>query len=441
MIPQFNPLSSFYPLSLFANGEPGFWLDPSDLSTMFQTSAGTTPVTAVEQPVGRINDKSGRGCNFTQSTAGVRPVLSARVNGFLQTETFGSSWTKSGATISTAAFTAPNGTLTGCKLIPSAASGQHYATMQPSASALTSYTLSIVATAMGQNWLALYQSGTNNSTAYFNLSTGVVGTTNNCTSNITALGGGLYLCKMVFTAGAAATYAACEIHSSLNGSSLSYTGDGVNGIGIWGADLRPSDQATGLIPTYQRVNTSTDYDTAGFPLYLSGNGTQWMQCAAQDYTGVNKIMLCGGVRKKSDAALAVVFELSPTIASNNGAVLLSAPNSAAANLNFSSKGTTQVDNVVTTYTSPNTTVLTGLGDISAPSNIVRVNGAQVGSVSSTQGTGNYGNYAGFLFARNGASSMLTGNIYQLIARGSTVASNAAQIANTESWTDLKTKAY
>lgn len=47
--------------ALFANGEQGVWLDPSDLSTMFQDGAGTVPVTASGQPVGRTLDKSGRG--------------------------------------------------------------------------------------------------------------------------------------------------------------------------------------------------------------------------------------------------------------------------------------------------------------------------------------------------------------------------------------------
>lgn len=36
----------------------GAWFDPSDLSTLFQDAAGTTPVTAVEQPVGLWLDKS-----------------------------------------------------------------------------------------------------------------------------------------------------------------------------------------------------------------------------------------------------------------------------------------------------------------------------------------------------------------------------------------------
>jgi len=44
--------------ALFANNEQGVFFDPSDLSTMFQDSAGTTPVTADGQPVGLILDKS-----------------------------------------------------------------------------------------------------------------------------------------------------------------------------------------------------------------------------------------------------------------------------------------------------------------------------------------------------------------------------------------------
>jgi hypothetical protein len=78
---------SFSPASLFAAGEPGVWYDPSDFSTMFQDSAGTTPVTAVEQPVGLLLDKSGRGNHATQVTSASRPVLSARVNLLLATAT------------------------------------------------------------------------------------------------------------------------------------------------------------------------------------------------------------------------------------------------------------------------------------------------------------------------------------------------------------------
>lgn len=75
------------PLAYFANGEQGAWYDPSDLSTQFQDSAGTVPVTAVEQPVGKVLDKSGRGNHATQGTTAKKPALSARRNKLLATTT------------------------------------------------------------------------------------------------------------------------------------------------------------------------------------------------------------------------------------------------------------------------------------------------------------------------------------------------------------------
>jgi hypothetical protein len=64
----------FSPASLFADGEGGAWFDPSDISTLFQNAAGTTPVTAAGQSVGKILDKSGRGNHATQSTASRLPT-------------------------------------------------------------------------------------------------------------------------------------------------------------------------------------------------------------------------------------------------------------------------------------------------------------------------------------------------------------------------------
>jgi hypothetical protein len=68
-------LAGFSPLALFASGEAGYWLDPSDFSTLFQDDAGVTPVTAVGQSVGRWLDKSGRGNHFIQSNVASRPIL------------------------------------------------------------------------------------------------------------------------------------------------------------------------------------------------------------------------------------------------------------------------------------------------------------------------------------------------------------------------------
>lgn len=46
------------PAGLFAAGEQGVWYDPSDTSTMFQSSSSGLPVTADGDPVGLILDKS-----------------------------------------------------------------------------------------------------------------------------------------------------------------------------------------------------------------------------------------------------------------------------------------------------------------------------------------------------------------------------------------------
>lgn len=66
--------STFSPADLFDSSTGGAWYDPSDLSTLFQDDAGTTPVTTDGDLVGRIEDKSGNGNHITQSNSGLRPV-------------------------------------------------------------------------------------------------------------------------------------------------------------------------------------------------------------------------------------------------------------------------------------------------------------------------------------------------------------------------------
>lgn len=44
-------------LAIFSTGTNGFIYDPSDMASLYQDSAGTTPVTAVTNPVGLVLDK------------------------------------------------------------------------------------------------------------------------------------------------------------------------------------------------------------------------------------------------------------------------------------------------------------------------------------------------------------------------------------------------
>jgi len=61
--------------ALFTGGQAGIWYDPNDLSTLFQDTAGTVPVTAAGQSVALMRDKSGNGNHASQATSSKRPVL------------------------------------------------------------------------------------------------------------------------------------------------------------------------------------------------------------------------------------------------------------------------------------------------------------------------------------------------------------------------------
>lgn len=62
------------PQALKDTNELKLWFDPSDLSTMFQDSGETTPVTASGQPVGLIKDKSGNNYHASQPVNSKRPI-------------------------------------------------------------------------------------------------------------------------------------------------------------------------------------------------------------------------------------------------------------------------------------------------------------------------------------------------------------------------------
>lgn len=66
------PLS---PGDLFAASEAGSWYDPSDLSTLWKDTAGTSPVIAAGDLVARMDDKSGNGNHVSQATGALRPIF------------------------------------------------------------------------------------------------------------------------------------------------------------------------------------------------------------------------------------------------------------------------------------------------------------------------------------------------------------------------------
>lgn len=410
--------------ALFAAGTQGAWYDPSDLTTLSQDSAGTTPVTAVEQPVGLMLDKSGRGNHATQVTTANRPVLSSRVNLFTESE-FRNGVTD--AAIRGGLLTAT--TLTG--YAGALAFGYDgtigtFAYKAPFTAAIGQvYTMSVVV-AMTDGLAPVFGSATESSVLNV-FALAMAGDAQSPTTyTVTDLGGGFYRVSGARTATTA----------SANFGVVKYPTNSSRTFKVTAYHLDLGATAT----RYQRVNTASDYDTAGFPKYLKFNGVNSsMSTAATNFTATDKMMVCAGVGVLN-SAIGMIAELSVNMNGNPGS-FYSVANENANKENFKTSGTLSPPPVYvpTAITPPRISVLTGLGDIAAPSIVLRRNGAQVASSTETQGTGNFGNYPLYIGSRAGTSLFFNGNIYGLLILG--VSPSAAQINSSELYMNSKTGAY
>jgi hypothetical protein len=87
------------------------WFDPTDITTLYQDSTGTTELTAAGQPIGRMADKAS-GIHWMQASAAAMPVLGVRkVNRLLETAALGNSpWGLNNMTHSGGTLTCTNAT-------------------------------------------------------------------------------------------------------------------------------------------------------------------------------------------------------------------------------------------------------------------------------------------------------------------------------------------
>jgi hypothetical protein len=208
---------------------------------------------------------------------------------------------------------------------------------------------------------------------------------------------------------------------------------------IWGAQVELGSTAT----AYQKVVTQYEVTEAGVQSvsYIAFDGTDDGMVTGTITPATDKVQVFTGVRKLSDAAQGVLVELSATTSSNAGSFNIQAPNGGGANYRFLSGGTTRVPlDTPNSYAAPITNVVVGVSDISAPSEIIRINGSQVATSASSQGTGNFLAYPLYIGRRGGTSLPYNGRIYSLIVRfGANL--TTGQITSTESWVNSKTGAY
>ena len=392
------------------------------------------------------------GNHATQSTSANRPVLRALYNLLQYTEEFDNGYWTNNSRITANTAVAPDETTTADTLTSSGLVSQNFVGTSITSTSNVQYTLSVSVKYTNNQWICLQLSDsgtTHRARAWFDIQNGVRGTTAVTGSGvvishtITPEVNGWYRCTLTATNPITTLYAYFPLLVTADGS-LTLAAN-LQSCYLWGADLRPASQATGLIgPTYQRVVTNTllsgVYDSAGFLPYLAFNGTNSSMSTGSINPGaVDKAQVFAGVRKLSDDMQRGVAEFNDGVA-NNGRWALLAPSSAASNYQFSSLGTIGSNAIATTYAAPITNVLSAYAEIGQDVCVLRVNGVQAATSTTNQGTGNYLTYPLYVGSRATGTPVLNGWLTSLIVRFGPNLSTS-QIEATESWVNGKTGAY
>lgn len=363
------------------------WRYPLTLDTLFQDAAGTTPVTAPGDPVGLVLDTS-RGL-------ALGPELAGGI-----------------------AYVALAGTL------PSATPGAFVARRDAGNT---------------QNWIARLVGLTIGRTyrITFTATADALETGNAVGIIATRIGGA----ENIYTLGGAGNYTVYYQPTTTNddGGSIRLQASPGNSFLASNISVRelPGNhkaQSTALNrPTYQ-------VDDDGKP-YLAYNGSNSSMATASFAWGSDKATICVGVRKLSDAGgFRPLVQFSVDTNSQNGSFSVFAPQFAGTpSYMFRSRGNAVANAAYNNaaVAAPVTNVLTAIGDIAGDSAILRVNGTQVVSSTSDQGSGNYGTHQLF-FGTGEVGLFFNGREYPSI--GINAALTASELAMVEAWVTQRTGA-
>lgn len=397
----FSP-PQFLPSSLFGASDQGYWYDNQDLTTMFQDTAGTVPVTAVEQPVGKQLDKSGKGNHrIAPGPTTSRPILRARYNLLTYSEGFSNAaWGKSNISVT------------------DQGGGVFRVQYTQGTLGLLYQTKSVPAGNIKLSFDIKTNPGSPNSNVY------------------------------IMTAGVRAA----TITTTPEWQRVEYVGlnNGSGDIGIISAsdlsaadvlvrfpDLRFATDAN--LPPYQRIAAATDYDTVGFPLYIDTDGADdWMRTASTvDFSGSDKITLVQGLHKRNDTP-AIFNELSSSVESNPGAFSSQTSSftfghsvgSVGGDITYSTPHIARVS-----IGAPDTAIISATNDISGDlSRIWRNNVAGIDGTAD-KGTGNFRNDYVYFYARGGSMFRFKGRDYGQFAISRLL--SGTERNQVESWLNTK----
>lgn len=291
---------------LFGGGEAGLWHAASDLSASFQDTAGATP-TALEQAIGLVRDKSGRGNDASQSLAASRPVLSARANMATQSHDLSNAaWSRVGlAGVTANAGLDHLGANVAAKLIADTTLGGHFVQQaisgQPD-NAIVSAAIYARRTDFDYVRFGLIAKNGSGSSMVYRFSTDqiTVATTGTDSSGLTHRAevqsdGSVRLSIEGVNLASGATTPQMRLTLCDDTGANSFTGDGVKGTLAWGAQW----ERGAVVGRYQAITTAASYATTGFPVYEWSDGVDDGLTTAGGGGATSAFFLCMGFRTEA----------------------------------------------------------------------------------------------------------------------------------------------
>ena len=230
------------------------------------------------------------------------------------------SWTKTRSTITANTTTSPNNTTTADKLVEDINFGSHDCQQTVAMTTGISYTFSTYAKISENRYMILrFFSGgafTTNSIVQFDLLNGTA--TNSVTFpasafSITNVGNGWYRCTITQTTSSTAN-GNCGIQMSKDGITSSYTGNGIDGIFLWGAQLVQGTTAETYFSTTDRLNVPRlSYMYGSCPALLLEPQRTNLYLRTEDFAN--------SYWSKGNTSITPNAQISPD-GNNNGALLL-----------------------------------------------------------------------------------------------------------------------
>jgi hypothetical protein len=222
-----------------------------------------------------------------------------RTNLFPYSEDFAdAAWSKTRSSITSNTIVAPDGTLTGDKLVEdTTATSTHFVSDNVNLIANTFYTATVYVKAAERTRVLLQNSSTANWTtvgvAYFDLSAGTIVSG---TGSITPIGNGWYRCSINGTFGGTDALGGLNIFIVESGTTISYTGDGYSGIYIWGAQLEsgafPMSYIATVAATATRSADAASMTGTNFSSwYNQGEGALYVELVPSALAAANGIVV------------------------------------------------------------------------------------------------------------------------------------------------------